>query len=393
MKRLISLFTLLAALLIAPAGAGRAAWHSVLQVAVGGASFAGPGDAVASAGGFWSFARAYSAAYATANGVAGGISRILDGVTCNLTFPSPGYITATAGVTAGCSNGTYNGQTLSVFQTSRTTCTAATGSGGGSFAVSLTGCGVTPAVGDKITGTVTSGTFYQPTIIIAVNSFAGGTASVSTDSSLAFTMTGVNVLGGITVTSLADQTGGGNTLTTTGAPYLVTGCNTPTARTCVEFGNWTNGAFQSAANASLSTPISTPSMYAVWNIYQGFSNNSWPYSLNAGPSFSISSGSSDLNFSCGTGISPGASAGVWFELTTVCGTGTSGVFNINGTDHTGNAGSTTGSVTSVYVDRYPSGGFGLPILISEMGMWPALSSGGRSALHSSAASASAYGTP
>lgn len=84
----------------------------------GGGGFSGPGDTIASATAFYSCARAYTAAYATANGNMCDIADAATGTTstCTMKAKSTGFADLTSNLCAG---GT---QTVSAFCTSVTSC-------------------------------------------------------------------------------------------------------------------------------------------------------------------------------------------------------------------------------------------------------------------------------
>ena len=166
------------------------------------------------------------------------------------------------------------------------TCTSATASA--STTVTLAGCSSTPIIGGvmTVTGTVSSGTFPQPVIILSVGTFTGGGGTVTvlcpncTASPPTFVTTGVSLEDALYVQTVYDQSG--NTTLCAGSncnlvqatngsqPWIVPICTTHGDPCIVSYNNGTSpGQLESTNNFTPATGVVTLVAYGNRTIGTG----------------------------------------------------------------------------------------------------------------------------
>lgn len=175
-------------------------------------TFSSLGDIQSGWTSFYSCGQAYSLAYATSNGKMCNLVRASDSHTCDILAASGGG----PGLTANCSTGGDNGQTLFAWDTVVTTasCSAA------GTTLTCTGATATPASSTVISGA----NIAQPEYLISGCSFTGGAGTCNTAGTLSFAAETVTFYTILNVTAAYDQTGNSHDISqSTGAsqPYLL----------------------------------------------------------------------------------------------------------------------------------------------------------------------------
>lgn len=167
-----------------------AAWHSVLQVSVGGSAFTGAGDIVSGATAWYGF-RGYSAAVAaTGTQKAINVRRQSDNTTSDILILT---------------NGNLDTTTANSFAGTDATCTGTIAS----TTMALTSCSSTPTANDPVSGAG----IVQPAFIVSCGTFTAGAGSCTLNATqtvgVAETITMAVAL---FVTKWYDQTGNGHDL-------------------------------------------------------------------------------------------------------------------------------------------------------------------------------------
>ena len=166
------------------------------------------------------------------------------------------------------------------------TCTSATASA--STTVTLAGCSSTPIIGGvmTVTGTVSSGTFPQPVIILTVGTFTGGGGTVTVlvpgGTGPTFVTTGVSLEDALYVQTVYDQSGNTTLCTSSNCnlaeagtgqqPWIVPVCTTHNEPCIVGYYNGTSSTeLQSTNNFTPATGVATLVAYANRTIGQASS--------------------------------------------------------------------------------------------------------------------------
>lgn len=288
---------------------------------------------------FYSCGQAYSSAYATSNGKMCSLVRASDSHTCDILAASGGG----PGLTANCSTGGDNGQTLFAWDTVITT--ASCFASGSLFQITCTGATATPGGFAVISGANIS----QPQYLSSGGcSFTAGAGTCGTASVLTFSTETVTFYTILNVTAAYDQTSHSHDVsqsTTANQPQLLAaGSGLPPMLA--------NGSVWLQATSGVSS-VSQP--YTLSFVGSGSANGSEQYGLsffNAGGAgfLSFNEGGTNGNdrLYCGSDLNVTASAGVIHALNGVC-NGSSSSLNIDGTVSSGTTSTTATLANSISV--------------------------------------------
>ena len=327
-------------------------------------AYTGPGDIVASATAWWGL-RAYDAAVAaTGTTKAANLRRASDNTACDFDIATSGALgTSDSGCSLGgglslASFATQDATATCTISTTTATCTGAS-STPHQFST-ITGAGITQPCYAGSVGTFTSG---AGTVTVSANSSAASPCgTISVGETLTFTY-------GLFVAELYDQTAHGYNVSqaTAGAqPQLLPACLVSGTLPCMSFAgathNLTLGSF-----AVVSQPM-TLSMVAIRT--NAFTTAGEPFStFSSGGTYSAFSATANTVF---------VSAGTTFNATQADSTlhafnalisGSSSVWNVDGTETTGSAGANA-TTANLGIGASNTGANPMTGYLGEVGLWP-----------------------
>lgn len=326
-------------------------------------TYQGPGDIVAGATA-WYGLRGYSAAYAaTGTGKAVNVRRASDNTTSDIVILT---------------NGNLDIATANTFATVDATATA---SATASTTLNLTASSSTPHVGSTITGAGV----VQPCYIISVGSFAAGTGTVVVNAVQTLAAVSISMQYGLFVTEMYDQSGNGANATqaTAGSqPQLLPLCLNSGTLPGIQFNGSNNFATTVGALTQPWTLSFVANRYAAFTTFgelfydvgshgitwNNSANSMYEYAGSVVP-FTIS----DATLHAVQGVANAASS----------------VVNVDGTETTGNFGSSNVSANA----QFGGPSFPMTARLGEFGAWSAIgfSSGQRPSMRTN--QKSYWGTP